>query len=287
MKNFNEKPTWFRPISDVGFHKIFCTEGNDELVLQLLNAVIDDRKIVGFTRLDPVHQINNDTCSTFDLYCTCDDGARVIVECQNVCDAREFMNRALAYSALAILDQARANWHYRFDKIYFVGLMNFRMWKNRNRAFTKVGLYTADDHILANANYLQIFVELPKLAPERDSEDFGNLFLRALRDIGKSRVRQEEYADKRLDPLFNASDYNHLSDKEQRQYEDSMTTVEDLMSYARVQRAEGVEEGMERGIEEGMEKGKEEVAKAMKADGVPVETIAKYSGLSEADIRAL
>ena len=122
MKNFNEKPTWFRPISDVGFHKIFCTEGNDELVLQLLNAVIDDRKIVGFTRLDPVHQINNDTCSTFDLYCTCDDGSRVIVECQNVCDAREFMNRALAYSALAILDQARNNWHYRFDKIYFVGL---------------------------------------------------------------------------------------------------------------------------------------------------------------------
>ena len=157
------------------------------------------------------------------------------------------------------------------------------MWNDRPQAFTKVGLYTADDHILANGNYLQIFVELPKLAPERDSEDFGNLFLRALRDIGKSRVRQEEYTDKRLDPLFKASDYNHLSDKEQRQYEENMTTVEDLMSYARVQRAEGIEEGMERG----MEKGKEEMAKAMKADGVPVETIARYSGLSEADIRAL
>ena len=104
-----------------------------------------------------------------------------------------------------------------------------------------------------------------------------------MRDIGKSRIRQEEYTDKRLDPLFNASDYNHLSDKEQRQYEDSMTTVEDLMSYARVQRAEGIEEGMEKGIEKGIEK----MAKAMKADGVPVETIARYSGLSEADIRAL
>ena len=39
------------------------------------------------------------------------------------------------------------------------------MWRNRDQAFTKVGLYTADDHILANSNYLQIFVELPKLAP--------------------------------------------------------------------------------------------------------------------------
>ena len=149
------------------------------------------------------------------------------------------------------------------------------MWNDRPQAFTKVGLYTADDHILANGNYLQIFVELPKLAPERDSEDFGNLFLRALRDIGKSRIRQEEYTDKRLDSLFNASDYNHLSDKEQRQYEENMTTVEDLMSYARVQRAEGKAEG------------KEEMAKAMKADGVPVETIARYSDLSETDIKAL
>ena len=54
-----------------------------------------------------------------------------------------------------------------------------------------------------------------------------------------------------------------------------MTTVEDLMSYARVQGAEGKAEG------------KAEMAKAMKADDVPVETIARYSGLSEADIRAL
>ena len=283
MKNANDKPTWFRPISDVGFHKIFCTEGNDELVLQLLNAVIDDRTIVSFTRLDPVHQINKDTYSTFDLYCTCDDDSRVIVECQNACDTKEFMNRALAYSALTILDQARKNWHYAFDKIYFVGLMNFRMWKERDQAFTKVALYTADDHLLTNDNYLQIFVELPKLVPGRDRADFGNLFLRALRDIGKSRIRQEEYADKRLDSLFNASDYNHLSDKEQRQYKESMTTVEDLMSYARVQRAEGIAEGEAKGRAEG----KAEMAKAMKNDGMSIEVIARYSGLSESEIKSL
>ena len=65
---------------------------------------------------------------------------------------------------MAILDQARPNWYYQLDKVYFVGLMNFKMWKDREQAFTKVGLYTVDDHILANDNYLQIFVELPKFA---------------------------------------------------------------------------------------------------------------------------
>ena len=279
MENFNDKPTWFRPTSDVGFHKIFCTEGNDELVLQLLNAVIDDKTIISFKRLDTKHQINIDTDATFDLYCTCDDDSRVIVECQNGSDAKEFKNRALAYSAMAILDQAHNQWHYRFDKVYFVGVLNFKMWRNRPQAFTKVALYTADDHTLANDNYLQIFVELPKLVAKKDDEDFGKLYLRAMRDIGKSKTRQEEYTDNRLDTLFDASSYNHLSDEEQKQYEESMTTVEDLMSYARVQREEGKAEGKEeRAIE---------IARLMKVDGVPVESIAKYSGLTEQEIKAL
>lgn len=77
------QPTYFRPTSDVGFHKIFCTEGNDELVIQLLNAVIDDKTILSFERLDPVHTVNTETYCTFDIYCKCDDGERIIVECQN------------------------------------------------------------------------------------------------------------------------------------------------------------------------------------------------------------
>ena len=162
MKDFNHQPTWFRPTSDVGFHKLFCSEGNDELVLQLLNAVINEKTIVSFKRLDPYHQINIDAHSTFDLYCTCDDGSRVIVECQKGDRNRNFMNRALAYSAMAILDQAKDRWQYKFDKVYFVGLLNYIAWKERSQAITEIALYTSDDHTLANDNYLQIFVELPK-----------------------------------------------------------------------------------------------------------------------------
>ena len=87
------KPTYFNPMSNIGFHKIFCTEGNEELVLQLLNAVIDDRQIESFERLDSYHQINEKTHSVFDLYCKCADGSRIIVECQNKGGSAMFMNR--------------------------------------------------------------------------------------------------------------------------------------------------------------------------------------------------
>ncbi|MCQ2155536.1 MAG: hypothetical protein MJY55_06985 [Bacteroidales bacterium] len=122
-------------------------------------------------------------------------------------------------------------------------------------------------------------MELPKLASERGREDFGNLFLRAMRDIGKSRTRQKEYANKRLDTLFDASSYNHLTDEEQNNCDRNMTTVEDLMDYAKVLGEEGREEGKaERSIE---------IARTLLSLGVDIATIVKSTGLSEKEIKAL
>lgn len=52
-------------------------------------------------------------------------------------------------------------------------------------------------------------------------------------------------------------------------------------------RAEGIEEGIAKGREEGELDTKRKMAQAMKADGVPMETIAKYSGLSLQEIGLL
>jgi predicted transposase/invertase (TIGR01784 family) len=44
------------------------------------------------------------------------------------------------------------------------------------------------------------------------------------------------------------------------------------------------EEGRKEGIEKGIEKGKLAVARSMRSDGLPIETIKKYTGLSENEI---
>ena len=53
----------------------------------------------------------------------------------------------------------------------------------------------------------------------------------------------------------------------------------------------GMEKGMEKGMAEGMEKGRAEghieAARKMKADAMPTELIAKYTGLSAEEIDAL
>lgn len=49
----------------------------------------------------------------------------------------------------------------------------------------------------------------------------------------------------------------------------------------------GLAEGMEKGLEKGLEKGKFEIARNMKADKLPIETIMKYTDLSAEEIEVL
>lgn len=50
---------------------------------------------------------------------------------------------------------------------------------------------------------------------------------------------------------------------------------------------QGMQQGLAVGIEKGIEKGKLDTAQAMKADGIPMETIGRYTGLSQKQIEAL
>ena len=46
FSNDFEDPKYVAPTSDIGFHWVFGKEGNEELVVQLLNACIDDKEIL-------------------------------------------------------------------------------------------------------------------------------------------------------------------------------------------------------------------------------------------------
>jgi predicted transposase/invertase (TIGR01784 family) len=52
-------------------------------------------------------------------------------------------------------------------------------------------------------------------------------------------------------------------------------------------RKEGIERGIVKGRAEGIEKGIKKTALSMLADGMPISTISKYTGLSTAEIKSL
>lgn len=89
--------------------------------------------------------------------------------------------------------------------------------------------------------------------------------------------------------------YMSMSPGERRAYEDYMVSVhafrdawETSIYDAKAEgRAEGLAEGLAEGIEKGRFDANLENARRMKADGMPAELIAKYTGLTEEQINAL
>lgn len=83
--------------------------------------------------------------------------------------------------------------------------------------------------------------------------------------------------------------------EERQDYEDSLKVYRDLKNVLDTAELKGMKKGLQQGRQEGIEKGlvqgaldeKRKNAKTMKSLGLPLETIAKVTGLSAADIAEL
>ena len=95
------------------------------------------------------------------------------------------------------------------------------------------------------------------------------------------------------------SELVHLSEEERLKYNISLDTYRTNLSVMKNERAEGRAEGLAEGRAEGRAEGLEEgigigerkskmaTARQMKADGLPMDMIQKYSGLTTEEIDAL
>ena len=80
-----------------------------------------------------------------------------------------------------------------------------------------------------------------------------------------------------------------------REYETSKMAYRDIKNSVDTAKREGIAEGMEKGMKDGLEKGRAEgmnqrsldIARNMLADGVDINLIMKYSGLTQEQIEKL
>ena len=145
---------------------------------------------------------------------------------------------------------------------------------------------------VANEKYLQIFVELPKLAtvaPEEMSP--GELFLNAMRNLSAWDERPTAYKDKKLDKLFAESVYGGLTDEERAKHDKQMTTEHEYLDGIRVEKelsyAEGEAKGRAEGEASGSSAARLEIARKMKAAGMDPAAIEEFTGLTTEAVAAM
>ena len=298
---------FINPFTDFGFKRIFGQEINKELTIDFLNLLLDgERHIADLTIHNPEIQpeTEEERLVVFDLYCQSDDGTQFIVEMQT---ARQsfFLSRSLYYQSRAIIAQGEKgkNWCYHLQPVYGIFFMDFTMPESSGLR-TDVALMDMKTHKVFNPQLRQIYLEMPRFTKEAD--ECENDFERWLYLIKNMRIlKRMPFKAKRAvwDKLLEVADVASLSQKEHEAYQRALMNYWDYHNAMEAAQEDGhkagwtkghkvgLEEGHKAGLEEGLKEGELkkqiEIARKLKAMGLPVSAIQESTGLSESEIQQL
>lgn len=294
-------------LTDFGFKRIFGTEPNQDLLVNFLNSLFDGEQVVKsvtFLNSENVGDVYTDRKAIFDVYCENERGEKFIVEMQNAYQTF-FKDRSLYHSTFPIREQAPkgADWNFRLTAVYVVALLNFNM---NDEAFDKdeiihnVGLLDKTTYKEFNRNLNFKYVEVAKFDKSLDElTSLQDKWLFLLKNLSRLDKQPKELKEKVFEKLFTEAKMAKFTRAELKEYEDSLKAYRDIKNSidsaeekGRTEgREEGIAQGRAEGIKEGLVKGitegKRETARNLLALGVPTETIAKATGLTEEEIKSI
>ena len=293
------KGKYLNPKADVTFKRIFGE--HEELVMSLLNALLplDEGKRIEHVEYLPAELVPENPLkknSVVDVRCSETGGRHFIVEMQMNWN-NEFKRRVILNASKAVVKQLNKGEDYTLlQPVWALNLIN-------DVGFDAGPDEFYHDYAIVNVNHTDrhieglrfVFVELPKFKPQTIKEKkMAVLWLKFLTEIDEST----EEVDAEL--LENPDTAQALQILEKSAYDDSQLYAYEYFWDAVVNErvaieggykrgmakgmAEGMAKGMAKGMAQGMAQGEQnkalEAARRMKADSMPAELIAKYTGLS-------
>lgn len=277
-------------LDDEVFKLVFGRESTKDVMIEFLNQVILDRRIVDLQFIDKeMHPIERDSKgSVYDMFCKTDDGSRIIVEVQRR-KQPFYPERALYYSTFQIQRQVEAGAEsYDFLPVYVISILDFKMDNNSEgkEVLTTYRLYEETSHKLLTDRVTFIFIELPKFQKVLDDLD-GNILegmYFCFKNIAVLEKRPEVLDHQIFTRIFAVAELYNMDKATRDKVLQKMTTERDLrnqMAYAREEAIrEGRAEGHAEGHAEGMAQGKVETIRKMLAGGIPAEAIAVALGMT-------
>lgn len=290
-----EIPTFANLTYDVGFKIVFGTEGKSEnLLMRLLNSVLG-MNIVSLEYL-PTERLGlsqEESRSSFDVYCRDNSGRRFVVEMQ-MWSQHYYYKRAVFYSSRSVLAQChlekkyqkeilkRSNWNYYFAPVYVISFLNHPcsiLEANKYTANPYVAHYVYKDkdsgYELQDGTNL-IFVSLYRFKKQlEECKDISEQWLYSIHNMHLLNQIPEGVLGTELEELYHESRCAAWPAEIRELYEQQVMNAND---YGNI---------IEESFENGQKAGTNEIAQRMKYDGIAIEIICKYTGLSIAEICAL
>ena len=285
---------YLNPRNDFAFKKLFGTEDNKDLLIRFLNAILE---LEGDEQINEVKFLNPDQAPRFwdgkrsivDVLVTDQRGTYYVVEMQ-ILHTPDFDKRVQYYAAKTYVDQLRTGEGYgKLCPVYFIAIADHVIFPEKE-AYKSLHLICDRKTGSNDLNAFRFsFIELAKFKKTADEiEGLEEQWLYFLKHAEELDDVPSGLSDVTIQKAFHILDSFGWSKEDKHQYEDMMIAIFDEQGRINESYSKGKVEGIEKGRKEGREEGKRqerlEIARTMLADQFPIETIVKYTGLTQEDI---
>ncbi len=180
MSKRKQLSTFLNLLTDYAFKKIFGQLENKKYLLSLLSAVLDEQIVdVEYNDKESLPSTKDERSRIFDIFCTTDDGRKLIVEMQNGFQ-EHFADRALYYVSSQLVHQSvkGKDWDYQLIPVYGIFIMNFdwdnvkgsgKISKGTENPFDEIRMYNYSTKSAFTDKTRMYFIKLPfaKKSPEK------------------------------------------------------------------------------------------------------------------------
>lgn len=283
MKQSEER--YISLLTDFGFKRIFGTDLNKDLLINFLNSLFNGEEVikdVKYLNSENVGDVFTERKAIFDVYCENEQGEKFIVEMQNAYQTF-FKDRSLFYSTFPIREQAPkgSDWNFCLKKVYVVALLNFKM---SDEAFDAsdtihtIALMDTKTNKVFNAKLMFKYVEVGRFnKTDEELTSLSDKWMFVLKNLSRLNNRPSSLREKIFSRLFDAAAIARFTPIELREYEDSLKAYRDIKN--------SLDTAEAKGREEGINIANLAIAKRMLSDGMDMELVLKYTGLTEKQIK--
>ena len=303
---------YINPRADWAFKRIFGNDDTKECLITFLNGLFDGEfviKDVKFLKTEQTRHQKKERGVIFDVMCITDDGRFFIVEMQKK-EQQYFVDRALYYSAKAIVEQAKqGEWDFQLKLVYTVCFMDFLAGTGIPHQFrTDVGLGLLEEvgasqekkkkpskrntWKLSGLRYgfekmRFVFLQLPLFEKkELECMEIFDCWIYILNNM--EHLKEIPFLDKY--PVFRKlaeiTDLRKLTPEERESYDEDLKIMRDLYATDKWEKIKRRRD-REKALTEGRAEGVLDVAKKMLLGGLPVAQIIEFTGLTQEQIEKL
>ncbi|RAU92479.1 Rpn family recombination-promoting nuclease/putative transposase [Paenibacillus sp. YN15] len=279
------------PRVDFVFKRIFGNENNKDVLLAFLNRIFTkagESPLTEIILMNPYTDKDDplDKQSIFDVYAKTAEGKLIDIEMQ-LFNKYDIENRTLFYWSKRYASQLQEGEKYQeLKKCVTINILNYAFLPNEE--YHNVFHLREDRTLIPLIDDIEVhFLELTKLDDAIPTQGGLENWLLFLKGVDTTHWEVLKMNEPGLEKAMDTLQYLSQDSEARRLYEARQKYLHDEASMLEGAKQAGMKAGMQEGMKAGMKAGIRGVAKNMLALNLDIATIAKATGLSEQEIRAL